>query len=211
MQYGTIRNQARDEINTVLKNTDSIRYGELERIIVIDKKVCSERIFREILDELVQNKIVIKHVIARNNTIYTINSKITTMSDEQVEEFIETMENIKIGTTGILKTISSDADDSTKVEEVMKFLHWISIYEMQSMMVSRVSGKRKLTTMTKQITKYKKQVLDSLSDKGSSSFDLLGGLVFARLFAESFRLDPKMLEMFVDDFIKPIKKYKQKH
>jgi len=200
MEYGIVRIQARETIISALNEHEKLRFGKLQKIVVVEKKACSERIFREILDEFVQKKIIKKYVIARNNTIYTINSEITTISDVQVDEFIESIENIKIGTDGILQTISSDADDATKADEVIKFLHWISMYEMELMMFSRVLGKRKLTTMAKEVSKYKKQVLDSLSIKGSSSFDLLGGLVYTRLFTESFRLDPKMLVKFVEDF-----------
>lgn len=214
MTYGTVRNQARKTIISALNEHEKLRFGELERLIVVEKKACSERIFRVILEELVQKKIIKKHVIARNNTFYTKNSEITTISDEQVDEFIKTTEDLKIGTEGILKTISSDADDATKTDEVIKFLHWISMYEMQLMMFSRVSGKRKLTNMSKEISKYKKQVLDSLSVKGSSSFDLLGGLIYGRLFVESFRLNPEMLEMFVDgvtNFAKELKKKRKQN
>lgn len=210
MGYGTIRNQARNMIIKVLNEHDKFRYGELEKIIVIDKKVCSERIFREILDELVQNKIITKHTIARNNTIYTKNSEITSISDVQIDDFLKTLENFKIGTEGILKIISSDADIITKTDEIIKFLHWISMYEMQLQMLSRVAGKRKLTNMSKDVSNYKKQVLDALSVKGSSSFELLGGLVYGRLFTESFRLNPDMLEMFVNDFRNAAKELKKK-
>lgn len=209
MTYGTIRDKTRDEIILTLKEHEKLRYGELSEIIVVKKNICSDRIFRETLSYMTNSGLVKKIVIARNNTLYTIDSKITPLADEDVNDMIENIDDLKKETDEILKVISSDADDSDKSNEIMKYLLLLSMYEMQMTMLSHVSGKSKLTKYVNDITKYKKTVLESLNTKSSSMFSEIGALVYFKLFMESIKQVPEEIESFANS-INDIKNSKEK-
>ena len=209
MKYGTIRSNTQDAIMSALTEHEQLRFGELSKIIVIDKQICSDRIFRETIAYMVEKKLVKKFEIARNNTTYTIDSKITPISDEDISEMLENVDGLKEETEKILKIISSDADDSDKSNEIINYLLLISIYEMQMMMLSHVSGKPKLKKYVNVFTKYKKDIIESLNVKSSSMFSSLGALINFKLFIEMLKQMPDELEHFANS-VNEIKKLKNK-
>jgi hypothetical protein len=209
MKYGTTRMNTQDAIISVLNEHKKLRFGELSKIIVEKKKICSERIFRETLAYLVNKKIIKKIEIARNNTLYTIDSEITPLSDEEINEMIETLDDLKDETKKILQVISSDANDSAKANEIIKYLQLLSLYEMQTMILSHVSGKPKLKKYSTDVMKYKKTVLESLNKKSSSAFTPLGALVYWKLFMEALKHFPEEAEDFVTSFNDMLKEKRQ--
>jgi len=190
MKYGITRNNTQDEIFSALKKHEKLRYGELAKIVVEKNKICSDRIFRETLALMVNTKMVKKFEIARNNTLYTIDSKITPLTDEHVKEMVEAIDDLKEETQGIIDMMSSNADDSEKSKEVIQYLLLLSMYEMQIMMLAYVTGKPKLKLYSRQLTKNKKTVLDSLNTKSSSMFSNLGARVYGKLFLEAMKQSP---------------------
>lgn len=200
MKYGTTRSNTQDAIISVLKEHNQLRFGELSKIIVDEMKICSERIFRETLAYLTTKKLIKKIEIARNNTIYTIDSEITPLSDEEINEMIESVENLDIETKGILDVIKSDANDTVKANEIINYLQLLSLYEIQMTMLSHVSGKPKLKKHNNDITKYKKIVLESLNTKASSMFTTLGAIVYGKLFIEVLKHFPKEAEDLATSF-----------
>lgn len=210
MKYGTTRSNTQDAIISVLKEHNQLRFGELSKIIVDEMKICSERIFRETLAYLTTKKLIKKIEIARNNTIYTIDSEITPLSDEEINEMTETLDDLEDENKKILKIILSDADSSIKANEIIKHLKLLSIYEMQIMMLSHVVGKPKLKKYSNDVTKYKKIILESLNVKSSSAYTTLGALVYGKLFLEIFKILPEEAEDFVTSYNEMIKEKHKK-
>lgn len=64
------------EIFAVINEKGKIRYNELKRIIVEEKKIVSERPFREALNRLVGNRAVFRIQLDKQNVIYTADPKL---------------------------------------------------------------------------------------------------------------------------------------
>lgn len=63
-------NKFQKEIISVLKSTHGIRWADLKKVIVDKKKICSERIFRETLNELVLSEVVFKYELSPQHIEY---------------------------------------------------------------------------------------------------------------------------------------------
>lgn len=63
-------NRFQKGIISALKSTHGIRWAQLKRIVVDDKKICSERVFRETLNELVASGVVYKYEITPQHIEY---------------------------------------------------------------------------------------------------------------------------------------------
>lgn len=63
-------NKFQKGIISVLKSTHGIRWAGLKKIVVDDKKICSERVFRETLNELVQSDVIFKYELTPQHIEY---------------------------------------------------------------------------------------------------------------------------------------------
>lgn len=75
-------NKIQNEIITAIRSANGIRWASLKRIIVNDKKICSERIFRQTLNKLVENEAVFKREITRQHVEYYV--------EQEIENFEQT-------------------------------------------------------------------------------------------------------------------------
>ena len=87
--------------NEIQKNI-RIRWSDLKRIIVEEKQLISERPFREILNELVNKKIVYRDEVEKGHTEYyvdkdlkDIEKRITKAFKKELPEFSEGIKHIK--------------------------------------------------------------------------------------------------------------------
>jgi len=69
-------NKIQNEIITVIRSENGIRWASLKRIIVDNRKICSERIFRQTLNNLVENEAVFKREITRQHVEYYVEQEI---------------------------------------------------------------------------------------------------------------------------------------
>jgi len=72
--------------NEIRKNL-RIRWSELKRIIVDEKKLISERPFREILNDLVERKIVYKDEVERGRTEYYVDKDFEDIEKRVIQVF----------------------------------------------------------------------------------------------------------------------------
>ncbi len=77
-------NKIQNEIITVIRSANGIRWASLKRIIVDDRKICSERIFRQTLNNLVENEAVFKREITRQHVEYYV--------EQEIENFEQTFD-----------------------------------------------------------------------------------------------------------------------
>lgn len=77
-------NKIQNEIITAIRSANGIRWASLKRIIVNDKKICSERIFRQTLNKLVENEAVFKREITRQHVEYYV--------EKEMENFEQTFD-----------------------------------------------------------------------------------------------------------------------
>lgn len=68
-------NKFQKGIISALRSTHGIRWLQLKKIVVDDKKVCSERVFRETLNELVQHAIIFRYEITPQHIEYYLQEK----------------------------------------------------------------------------------------------------------------------------------------
>ena len=71
-----------------IKNVRKIRWADLKRIIVDEKALISERVFRESLNEMVDMKIVHRREISRQNVEYYVDVNIVKL-ENQAKQFFE--------------------------------------------------------------------------------------------------------------------------
>lgn len=77
-------NKIQNEIITAIRSANGIRWASLKRIIVNDKKICSERIFRQTLNKLAENEAVFKREITRQHVEYYV--------EQEIENFEQTFD-----------------------------------------------------------------------------------------------------------------------
>lgn len=80
-------NKVQKEIISALRSTQGIRWAQLKKIIVDNRKICSERIFRETLNELVKSEIVIKYEITQQHIEYYLQEKVEDPKKSLAEAF----------------------------------------------------------------------------------------------------------------------------
>lgn len=69
-------NRFQKGIISALRSTHGIRWAQLKKIIVDNKKICSERIFRENLNELVQSEVIFKYEITPQHIEYYLQEQV---------------------------------------------------------------------------------------------------------------------------------------
>ena len=79
--YCTVReipylNKIEKEIHKVIHEKGRIRWTQLKKIICDDKKICSERIFREKLNGMVERNLVFKLELGKTNVVYSTESSL---------------------------------------------------------------------------------------------------------------------------------------
>lgn len=198
MSYGTIRKKTEDAILSTLQKHEKLRYTELQNIIIHQLGICSERIFRESLDTIVGKGIVKKFEIARNNIIYSINSEILMIKDEDIKKMMDSFMDYKDVLDEIKNIISSDASDIDKATEIKNHLKFLAMHEIQVMMLSYGTGKSALTKHVNEISKLKKDIISMLIKKGSNEFDLVTGLIYSKFFVEILSESPDHVNQFLD-------------
>ena len=87
-------NKIQNEIITVIRSANGIRWSSLKRIIVDDRKICSERIFRQTLNNLVENEAVFKREITRQHVEYYVEQEIENLQQTFDEWYKKTYSQI---------------------------------------------------------------------------------------------------------------------
>lgn len=210
MVYGSVRKETEKAIFDTLQEHESLHYTELEKIVVCNMKVCSSRIFRETLLEMVQKNIVKKYESSRTNVIYSISSEIHVVTDEEIKDILNSFELLNEQNVEMRKVISSDASDLDKASEITKHLKALSFLEMQVLMLAHISGNSSLTKTANNLLRLKKDFLANLNKKSSHRFTLLGSLIYAKLFVEILSDDAEAVSDFVREFGKFRKTKKKK-
>ena len=83
-------NHVEKTIYNEIKKHGKIRWGQLRKIIVDERKIVSERPFRETLNNMVENKIVLRDEIDKQNVEYYVDVDIVEL-EEKSHEFFETI------------------------------------------------------------------------------------------------------------------------
>jgi len=81
-------------IRTLQKNR-RLRWGELREIVVEELDVCSDRIFRQSLNRLVESKDVYKKEIAKQHTEYYVNLDVIEIEKSSEDFFKENLPKMK--------------------------------------------------------------------------------------------------------------------
>ena len=98
-------------IYNVIKGYGKIRWGKLKKIIVDEKKIISERPFREALNRMVENKIIFRHKIEKQNVEYYVDRDIFILEKNSRKFFDITLPEIK-------KLISHIKKNRTKIDSI---------------------------------------------------------------------------------------------
>lgn len=95
-------NRIEKVIYSEIRKNIRIRWSDLKRIIVEEKELISERPFREMLNDLVSNKIVYKDEIAKGHTEYYIDKEFKDIEKkfqetlkEEIPKFRKSIKHIK--------------------------------------------------------------------------------------------------------------------
>lgn len=80
-------NKRQREIHKEIHKQDRIRWSALKKIIVDEKKICSERIFRETLNEMVDEGLVFRLELAKGNVVYSIDSGLEKAEKSRISYF----------------------------------------------------------------------------------------------------------------------------
>ena len=110
-KYGKIMNKIEKAIyNEVHKNL-RIRWSELKRIIVEERGLISERPFREILNDLVDRKIVYKDEVERGHTEYYADKDFEDIEKRIIGAFKKELPEFRAGIKHIKKYRNKIPDD----------------------------------------------------------------------------------------------------
>lgn len=90
-------------IYTEIRNSLRIRWSDLRRIIVEEKKLISERPFREILNDLVDRKIVYKDDVERGHTEYYVDKDLKDIEKRVIQTFKKELPEFRDGIKHIKK------------------------------------------------------------------------------------------------------------
>jgi len=75
------------EIHKVIHKHGRIRWTPLKKIIVDDKQICSERIFRERLNEMVERSLVFRLELGKANVVYSTKSGLEKSEKSRINYF----------------------------------------------------------------------------------------------------------------------------
>lgn len=90
-------------IYTEIRNSLRIRWSDLRRIIVEEKELISERPFREILNDLVDRKIVYKDDVERGHTEYYVDKDLKDIEKRVIQTFKKELPEFRDGIKHIKK------------------------------------------------------------------------------------------------------------
>lgn len=75
------------EIHKVIHEKGRIRWTQLKKIICDNKKICSERIFREKLNGMVERNLVFKLELGKTNVVYSTESSLEKSEKSRISYF----------------------------------------------------------------------------------------------------------------------------
>ena len=75
------------EIHKAIHRSSRIRWTQLKKIIVDEKQICSERIFREKLNKMVEQNLVFRLEFGRANVVYSTKSGIEKTERSRINYF----------------------------------------------------------------------------------------------------------------------------
>jgi len=110
-KYGIIMDRIEKAIYNEIRNNLRIRWSDLRRSIVDEKKLISERPFREILNELVDKKIVYRDEVERGHTEYYVDKDFEDIEKRIVQAFKKELPEFKAGIKHIKKQRNKIPDD----------------------------------------------------------------------------------------------------
>ncbi len=110
-KYGILMDRIEKAIYNEIRNNLRIRWSDLRRSIVDEKKLISERPFREILNELVDKKIVYRDEIERGHTEYYVDKDFEDIEKRIVQAFKKELPEFKAGIKHIKKQRNKIPDD----------------------------------------------------------------------------------------------------
>jgi len=90
--YCTVReipylNKIEKEIHKVIHEKGRIRWTQLKKIICENKKICSERIFREKLNGMVERNLVFRLEFGKTNVVYSTESNLEKSEKSRISYF----------------------------------------------------------------------------------------------------------------------------
>jgi len=80
-------NKIEKEIHKVIHEKRRIRWTQLKKIICDNKKICSERIFREKLNGMVERNLVFKLELGKTNVVYSTESSLEKSEKSRISYF----------------------------------------------------------------------------------------------------------------------------
>jgi len=128
-------NHVEKVIYNEIKRHRKIRWGQLKKIIVNERKIISERPFRETLNNMVENKIVLRDEIDKQNVEYYVDVDIIKLEENAHEFFENILPEIKKLIFHIKKN-RSKIDFVTLAGYVATLWHVISHFEYKGEVLS---------------------------------------------------------------------------
>lgn len=104
-------NHVEKTIYNEIKKHRKIRWGQLRKIIVDEKKTISDRPFRQTLNSMVENKIVLRDEIDKQNVEYYVDVDVLKLEENAHEFFENILPEIK-------KLVSHIKKNRTKIDSV---------------------------------------------------------------------------------------------
>lgn len=110
-KYSIIMDKNEKAIYNEIRKNLRIRWSELKSIIVEEKKLISERPFREILNDLVERKIVYRDEVERGHTEYYVDKDFEDIEKRVIQVFKTELPKFRNGIKHIKKYRNKIPDD----------------------------------------------------------------------------------------------------
>jgi len=132
-------NHIEKAIYNEIKKHGKIRWGQLRKIIVDERKNISDRPFRETLNNMVENKIVLRDEIDKQNVEYYVDVDVLKLEENSHEFFENILPEIKKLISHIKKN-RSQVDSITLAGYIATLWHVISHFEYKGEVLSFITN-----------------------------------------------------------------------
>jgi DNA-binding HxlR family transcriptional regulator len=201
LKYGTLDHIEKKIYSTLSKN-GKLRYNELKNIIVDKTKACSERPFRERLNLLVENKMINRVEISRQNVHYTVDFSVSGPSNADIERMSELILYIEDRFNDLKSKVFKSSNVEKTASEIVSFAKFLGNVELQLLILENTTKHPKINKFLKKVQSLKVKTLKLPNQSPKSK--MLNGFLHFILTMETFATEDVDLPKL---FSKNLKKF----
>ena len=170
MFYNTIENKKKAIFTTIDENR-KISYNQLKRIICDEKEVMSERPFRELLKEMVAEKLILRVPEGTQNVFYYAGNEFFE-AEKNVETHIEKHLYIIDEKFQKLEKHYKKLDAINQAASIAAFCLLLFYLKYKIAIVEQVAHNSKIRKLSQQLNDYGVKILDFVQTKSSEPFKI---------------------------------------